>query len=438
MRHRAARILAIALTGAWLAMPPALEAQQPTLARRRPSGAPALLSAPAVNQAAPLVPDDAAAAAQPPAQTSNKRLSSRRQQPSGASKPRPAESAPPSQKLVPEPVKLEPEPTESNPQSSAAAGQPDDESSTRQGQWTQWEDGRALWTCEFRAGVRHGKATRYFVQGEGPLFAESRAEGFEAPFQARAVFVQGKLDGICTIVDNSNRTLCQLSLKADELEGESVWFYPSGERREVVHYQAGRLEGQRLEYGRDGQLAKDENYLGGRPTATETTFYEPGRKQMRGSYYLAAPLTSTRFDWLQGDLPISIVKDYPSDVRTGKWTWWHPNGQPQLEGHYEEDAPTGTFTWWHPNGQKQRQGSYVDGSQSGKWNWWYPTGQKQIEGIYLAGEATGQWQFWGEDGARIRGDAATLAAHSSQQKPPSQAPRTKIIRQAQPRQNPVR
>ncbi|HEY5312072.1 MAG TPA: hypothetical protein VIK18_06115 [Pirellulales bacterium] len=339
---------------------------------------------------------------------------------------------------MPEPTEPAPQPTETADQPAGSAGLSGDESSTRQGQWTQWEDGRALWTCEFRAGVRHGKATRYFIQGEGPLFAESLADGFEAPFEAQAIFVQGKLDGVCTIIDSSKRTLCQLSLKADELEGESTWFYPSGDRREVAHYHAGRLEGKRLEYNRDGELAKDEDYRGGRPTAMELTSDEAGQKQMRGNYYLAGPLKSTHFDWLHGDLLTTVIKDYPNDVRTGQWIWWHSNGQPQLEGHYEEDVPTGTFTWWYPNGQKQRQGNYADGAQSGKWSWWFPSGQKQIEGIYAAGELAGQWQFWAEDGTRVRGDTATLAAHSSPRKQPTPATRPRIIRQAQPRQNPVR
>jgi antitoxin component YwqK of YwqJK toxin-antitoxin module len=461
-------------------MPPALEAQQPTPAGRRAAGAPGLLSAPAVGQASPLLPEETPTATASSASSSKPRPSSRRRQSPSPSEPQPAEPAPQplepapqpqklatqpqklapqAAKLVPQPAKLAPEPLEPMPETArlepaplepmpepsesasqpiASPSQPDDESSTRQGQWTQWENGRALWTCEFRAGVRHGKATRYFIEGEGPLFAESLADGFEAPFEAQAVFVQGKVDGVCTIVDSSKRTLCQLSLKADELEGECTWFFPTGDRHEVSHYHAGRLEGKRLEYNRDGELVKDEDYLGGRPTATELTFDDAGQKKMRGNYYLAGPLTSTHFDWMRGDLATTVIKDFASDVRTGQWTWWHSNGQPQLEGHYEEDVPTGTFTWWYPNGQKQRQGSYVEGVQSGKWSWWFATGQKQIEGVYVAGEVVGQWQYWAEDGTRIRRDAATLAVHATQPKPATPAARPQVIRQAQPRKNTVR
>src|SRR5581483_3567609 len=124
------------------------------------------------------------------------------------------------------------------------------------GRWTEWDNGRALWTCEFRDGKRHGSATRYFAQGEGSMFAESFAEGFAAPFEAKAAYNEGRLDGKCTIIDSRKRTLCELSLKADELEGESTWYYPDGQQREVAHYHAGRLQGKRLQYSEKGQLTK--------------------------------------------------------------------------------------------------------------------------------------------------------------------------------------
>jgi hypothetical protein len=69
-----------------------------------------------------------------------------------------------------------------------------------------------------------------------------------------------------------------------------------------------------------------------------------------------------------------------------------------MEGRYEADQPTGKFTWWYPNGQKQLQGDYANGKQTGKFTWWHPTGQKQLEGAYVAGVLTGKWTRWNADG----------------------------------------
>lgn len=415
MRCREWKSLVAVLAGAWLALPATLEAQTPGSVRAA-SSPPALLNAPDAGQASPLVPDSDAlpgpiepaapkpveARKQPPAK------SHRRLQPAqldnSTSTGAPLQSVPArvAQRPATPPVDAAAEP-ELEPQREGAAGQ---------GRWTQWENGRAMWTCEFRDGKRHGKGTRYFVEGEGSLLAESRATQFSAPFQAIAFFKDGHLDGTCTIIDSKKRKLCELALAHDELEGEAVWYYPSGQPREVAHYHVGRLQGKRLEYSDDGQLVKEDDYLDGRITTTQIEYYPSKRKLMRGNHYLAGSQLYAHFDWLRGDLVTSVVRNYPTDVRTGVWVWWHEDGQRQLEGRYEEDQPIGTFTWWHPNGQKERQGDYVDGLQSGQWTWWFPNGQKQMQGTYAAGEASQAWQFWREDGTPVQGAKLQVASPS--------------------------
>jgi antitoxin component YwqK of YwqJK toxin-antitoxin module len=276
------------------------------------------------------------------------------------------------------------------------------EAAKQSGSWTEWENGHAAWTCEYKNGRRNGKATRFFAEGEGPLFSDSMAEDFEAPFEARATFVDGALLGTCTIVDSHERKLCELELVDDVLEGKTVWYYANGKRRQEVAYRDGCLHGRLEEWSEDGNLVKRHHYLAGRRIRMEVSLHDNGSKLVQGSWYLPCEVVHSVFDWQHGELRSEEVADFAEKVRTGTWTWYFPSGQKQLEGRYVENQPDGTFTWWFENGQKERQGNYAEGKQQGKWSWWYEGGAKRVEGFYAAGESQGVWQYWREDGTRIR------------------------------------
>ena len=44
------------------------------------------------------------------------------------------------------------------------------------------------------------------------------------------------------------------------------------------------------------------------------------------------------------------------------------------------------------------QGEYVDGRQSGRWVWWHSNGQTASRGEYRDGAKLGQWRRWTESG----------------------------------------
>ena len=104
-------------------------------------------------------------------------------------------------------------------------------------------------------------------------------------------------------------------------------------------------------------------------------YYGPDRKYWEGWYLRAKEVTRTSYEWWQGQAESVVVREEGQDERTGKWTWWFPNGQKQVEGVYSAGLTDLEWAWWHPNGQRWIAGSYVLGKKSGVWKHWASDGR---------------------------------------------------------------
>ena len=70
----------------------------------------------------------------------------------------------------------------------------------------------------------------------------------------------------------------------------------------------------------------------------------------------------------------------------------------KLQGKYEQDTPTGKFSWWHDNGQKSLEAHYLAGKKHGSWIWWHDNGLKSIQGSYANDTPVNNWLWWQESG----------------------------------------
>jgi antitoxin component YwqK of YwqJK toxin-antitoxin module len=94
---------------------------------------------------------------------------------------------------------------------------------------------------------------------------------------------------------------------------------------------------------------------------------------------------------------------YYGDIQkyyTGKWIYWHDNGQKSSEGNYIDGKRSGHWIYWHDNGQKSSEGNYIDGKRSGHWINWHDNGQKSSEGDYIDGNGEGHWIYWHNNGQK--------------------------------------
>jgi antitoxin component YwqK of YwqJK toxin-antitoxin module len=260
------------------------------------------------------------------------------------------------------------------------------------------EKGRVIGTGEFRQGKRQGKWQRWFAANEGPMFSGPMFKEFQGPFASEVTFLDDQLHGIWRVFDGKGRKASDWEFAHGKPHGKSTWYYPNGKVRREIVYKEGEIDGEVIEYALDTKVSQRDKYIEGRRLALQTDWYAPGQKRAEGWTLFARDIAKPNYSWWDGVTTITVTGKDGVNQRHGEWTWWHKNGQKQMEGRYVEDAPVGKFVWWYANGQKQLEGEYIEGKQQGKFVWWHENGQKQLEGVYENGTQIGKWVRWNTEG----------------------------------------
>jgi antitoxin component YwqK of YwqJK toxin-antitoxin module len=267
------------------------------------------------------------------------------------------------------------------------------------GPWTKFDErGRMIGGGEYQHGKKEGKWTRWFAANEGPMFSGPLFREFTAPFTAEAIFHEDVLHGVWKVTDSKGRKVTEWQFEKGEPHGKSLWFYPNGHVRREIPYHRGEIDGTVREFAPDGKASKQDTFYNGRRLALQTDWHEPNIKRASGWTLLAKELVKPNFDFWNGQATYTVIGKEGQNQRHGEWTWWHRNGQKQMEGRFVSDQPAGVFTWWYSNGQMQLTGEYLDGLQNGKFTWWHTNGSKMMEGEYLAGIQINNWTRWNEEG----------------------------------------
>jgi antitoxin component YwqK of YwqJK toxin-antitoxin module len=260
------------------------------------------------------------------------------------------------------------------------------------------EKGRVIGTGDYREGKRQGKWQRWFAANEGAMFTGPMFKEFQGPFASEVTYLNDQIHGVWRVFDGKGRKASEWEFASGKPHGKSVWFYPAGRVRREIVYKEGEIDGEVIEYALDGKVTQRDKYITGRRLAIQTDWYAPGQKRAEGWTLFARDLTKPNYNWWDGVTTITVTGKDGINQRHGEWTWWHKNGQKQMEGRYVEDKPVGKFVWWYSNGQKQLEGEYIEGKQQGKFVWWHENGQKQLEGVYENGVQVGKWTRWNTEG----------------------------------------
>lgn len=290
------------------------------------------------------------------------------------------------------------------------------------GPWTLYsERGEMVAHGDYQHGKRHGLWQRSFAAGEGSMFAGPQFKDFERPYHSLINFVEGEVHGDWVIEDSKGRQILNGAFEHGQLHGKTVWFYPSGKKRQEATHNHGKLDGMLLIWDDKSQLVTKESYLDGKQLKTDVQTHQGGGKSVEKSEL--HPVGITTYQWMEGSVTLQAPpKDAIKELH-GPATWWHANGQKQLEGQYERGVPVERFTWWHANGQSKVQGNYAEGKPDGKWVWWHENGQKQMEGEYINGDRSGKWSRWQPDGKIIATEHYTAGVGSgkSEERQPVEA-----------------
>ncbi|MEX0819921.1 MAG: hypothetical protein WD070_10005 [Pirellulaceae bacterium] len=261
------------------------------------------------------------------------------------------------------------------------------------GSWTMLDpQGQVIAQGEYRHGKQHGSWMR--IMTEFPMVNP----GFQAPFTSQAEFDRGELHGKWTITDAQKRMVGSWQFSRGQLDGPASTWYPSGQQRREMTFTRGIPDGESTAWKPNGQIWAREFYRDGKQLVPVVTWHDRQQKESEGWMVRSNFTIHANIDWWEGTIEITRSETADEDVKTGKWTEWHPNGTVKFEGTFEAGVPVDQHVWWHPNGQKMLAGTYDSGMQEGRWTEWHASGMKQIEGDYIAGTKTGTWTTWSEEG----------------------------------------
>lgn len=219
-------------------------------------------------------------------------------------------------------------------------------------------------------------------------------------------------------------------------EGNSFYYYPTGELKQMVYYRDGKKHGLAREYSRDSTLVTvmdyNENYLvnrerinrkdaQGRKQGTFRDYYESGRikrevnyldDQMHGYY--------REFDG-SGEIVMAIryergkiIEEIDEDLREllDMKSTYDEQGRLIFRGGYIEDKPVGIHRYYdttgtvinahlyNENGEKISEGIIDEqGRRMGAWTDFYTSGEVRAKGTYLNNQQSGSWTFFYRSGS---------------------------------------
>ena len=219
-------------------------------------------------------------------------------------------------------------------------------------------------------------------------------------------------------------------------EGNSYYYYPTGELREIVLYRDGKKQGLAREFSRDSTLITvmdyNDNYLvnrerinrtdaQGRKQGTFREYFENGRIKKEVNYLDDQMHGYYREFEGSGELLVAmryergkIVEEIDEDIREllDMKNTYDEQGRLIFSGGYREGVPVGIHRFYdttgtvinaylyNENGNKISEGIIDEqGRRVGSWTDFYPTEEIRAEGSYINNQRSGIWTFYYRTGA---------------------------------------
>jgi len=141
--------------------------------------------------------------------------------------------------------------------------------------------------------------------------------------------------------------------------------HSNGRLEQTGSYSAeGLLTGKWLWYYNNGQLSREENYVGGLADGLSTEFDLKGNIIVRGR---VSCKERKKVYWLYEYGDHREEGEYKAGMRSGLWKHFYPDGKKAFEGRFIEDNPHENHIWYWPDGQLKEEGKYAMGRKNGDW-----------------------------------------------------------------------
>lgn len=160
--------------------------------------------------------------------------------------------------------------------------------------------------------------------------------------------------------------------KENDAEKNGVWeaYYENGKPQELGEYKNNKKEGLWKKYHNDGIIDEYGTYRDGLKNGNWIFYYNNGFTHL-DQLYIKASFSN---DTLNGDYEryysngkLEMIGNHDMGYKTGKWSFYHENGQLQKELTYINQEIDGVYKSFHENGVPFQTGQYEKGRKTGKW-----------------------------------------------------------------------
>ncbi len=159
----------------------------------------------------------------------------------------------------------------------------------------------------------------------------------------------------------------QGTFKDDKPVGEFKYFYPSGETKAVIKYNADGKSSYAKTFQIDGKPLAEGKYIGKKRDSTWVFYSDIDGKIVSKKNYKNGKLDGKSIIFFPDKGIPSQITEYENGLKNGKSERFYTDGKPFSLETYVNDTLNGKFKIWSPEGKLQMEGQYKNGNQSGVW-----------------------------------------------------------------------
>ncbi len=184
--------------------------------------------------------------------------------------------------------------------------------------------------------------------------------------------------------------LYRLEMQDNLVDGVMEEFYPGGQVKKLINYQAGKLEGDFFEFSEEGELLFSGSYEQGQRNGEWVVYRSDGTKKSEYTYRnnLLEGFALTYYS--TGQLAERIP--FEQGVVNGLYESYFPNGKMQQSLVFVDGMEGGPLKQFYADGTLALSCSFNKGLLEGNWEKFTPSGQLEAGGNYTKGERVGDWK----------------------------------------------
>ena len=248
--------------------------------------------------------------------------------------------------------------------------------------------------------VKHGAWTGFYDTGEK---------------QKEGSYKEDKMDGPWTMYHKNGNISTKMVYQEGKLNGLMESFYESGAKKAEETYALDKRDGKKTTFYEDGKVQSECTYAGGKKLGLEKTYY-PDSALKSDTTYTYDKKQGVAKTFHKDGTTINVFATYDNGSLKGPWFTNYPNGTRKMQGQYIpapkveetekklgddkvlEGHRTGKWTFFHDNGNKAQEGMYANNNREGKWKMYAKEGHLSSEGSFAKDSQTGIWNYYTDKG----------------------------------------